>query len=83
MRCDNQWMSIPAAARVLGRSTQAVKRAVERGSLPAQRIPGCRDRIAAGVVSRILEAAHQPAPLRRPENSDEVPVRLVEPAGAA
>ena len=87
MRTDNTWLSVPRAARLLGRSNSAVHRAISRGDLPAQRIGRSHPRIAAGVVAELLAAGYRPAgsaaPLRLDPNSDAAPVRLVEPAGAA
>ncbi len=83
MRPMNQFLSVPSAARLLGRGPAAVRRAVARGDLPAVKVPGCQPRVPASAVAAILEAAHRPALLRRPTNSDEIPVRLVEPVGAA
>jgi excisionase family DNA binding protein len=86
MRCDNQWLTIPAAAKLLGRSNSAVLRAVERGSLPCQRIPGSHVKIAARVVAELLAASYKAAgstaPLREPTPADATPKRLAEPAGA-
>ena len=83
MRLDNQWLTVPQAAKLLGRGPRAVQRAIERGALPAQRLKGSPHKIASSVVAELLEAAGQPVPLRRPKNPDATPVRLVEPAGAA
>ena len=51
MRLDNQWLTVPTAARLLGRSSRAVHRAIERGSIPVQRIPRAHCRVAACVVA--------------------------------
>ena len=83
MRLTNQWLTIPQAGRLLGRSARAVHRAIERGSLPVCRIPGSHDRIAAGVVAELLAAAQVPARLRSTAPAKEMSVRLPEPAGAA
>jgi len=83
MRPTNQFLSIPEAARLLGLGPAAVRRAVARGDLPACQVRGCHAKIAAGVISQILEAAGSAAPLRRPNNSDETFVRLASPVPAA
>jgi excisionase family DNA binding protein len=72
MRLDNQWLSIPKAAKLLGRSNKMVHRAIARGDIPAQRIKGCHPLIAAGTVAKLMSST--PA--------DAVPVRLVEPVPA-
>jgi hypothetical protein len=86
MRPDNQWMSLPAAARLLGRSNKALKRAADRGAIPVQRIPGSHLRIATRVVSELIagsyEPAGSPARLREPKIPDAVSVRLAKPVGA-
>jgi hypothetical protein len=86
MRPDNQWMSIPAAARLLGRSNKALKRAVDRGAIPCQRIRGSHVKIASKVISELIAGSYKPAEstasLREPKNSDKTSVRLAEPAGA-
>jgi excisionase family DNA binding protein len=83
MRLTNQWLTIPQAGRLLGRSARAVHRAIERGSLPVCRIPGSHDRISASYVSELLAAAQVPARLREPAPSGAAPVRLREPVCAA
>jgi len=87
MRPSNQWLSIPQAGRLLGRSAKSVKRAIDAGSLAVSRLPGTHDKIPASAVAELLAAAHQPAGsaarLRRPKNSDETSVRLAKPVGAA
>jgi excisionase family DNA binding protein len=87
MRTDNTWLSIPKAAKLLGRSNSAVLRAIERGAIPCQKIPGAHVRIAARVISSLIagsyEPAESPAPLREPTPADKVSVRKPKPVGAA
>ena len=72
MRLDNQWLSIPKAAKLLGRSNKTVHRAIARGDIPCQRIKGCHTRVSAGVVAKLMN----------PTPADSAPVRLVEPVPA-
>lgn len=83
MRPNNLFLSIPKVAALLGRGPASVRRAIQRGDLAAVKVPGCQPRVPAAVVASILEAAHQPATLREPKNSDTTPRRLKEPAGSA
>jgi excisionase family DNA binding protein len=82
MRPNNLFLSIPQAARLLGKGPAAVRRAVQRGDLAAVKVPGCQARVPATAIAELLEAAHQPALLREPKNSDKTSVRLAEPVGA-
>lgn len=81
MRPTNQFLSVPSAARLLGRSARAVHRAIERGSLPAQRIRGSHDRVPAAAVAALLESCHSPARLQSPQPADAESVCLAEPVG--
>lgn len=82
MRPNNLFLSIPQAARLLGKGPAAVRRAVQRGDLAAVKVPGCQPRVPAAAVAELLEAARRPSPLRFAAPSDEVSVRLVEPVGS-
>ncbi len=86
MRLDSQWLSVPAAAKLLGRSSRAVHRAIERGSLPAQRIPGAHPRVAACVVAELVAASYKPAQptakLRSVAPCKDISRRLAEPSKA-
>ena len=81
MRPNGLYLSIPSAARLLGRGNASVRRAVERGAIPSVRIKGCQTRIPASAVAELLEAAGQPARLMNPTPADAAPVRLAEPVG--
>ena len=80
MRTDNTWLSVPKAAKLLGRSNSSVHRAILRGDLPAQQLGRSHARIAAKVISELIagsyEAAESPARLREPKNSDTTPRRV-------
>jgi len=78
-----EFLTIPQAARLLGRGSAAVRRAVQRGDLPACRVPGCQARIPASAVASLLEGSGSAAPLRFGPSADQTPVRLAEPVEAA
>ena len=72
-----QHLALDSDSRTYPRTLEsAVHRAVERGAIPAQRIPGSHPRIAAKVISALIagsyEATESPAALREPKNSDKV-----------
>lgn len=83
MRPNNLFLSIPQAARLLGKGPAAVRRAVQRGDLAAVKVPGCQPRVPAAAIAELLEAAHSPARLREPKIPDAVSARLVEPAATS
>ncbi len=86
MRRSNEWLTVPQAGRLLGRSAKSLKRAIDAGSLAVSRLPGTHDKIPASAVAELLAAAHQPAQptakLRSVAPGKNISRRLTEPAGA-
>lgn len=69
-----KYISVPTAARLLGRSPRSVRRLVDVGTLDAIKVPHTHPRLSYAQVLSFV-----PARLRPGRPADQAPVRLVEP----